>query len=253
MKSTPLISVVMNCHNGGKYLKEAIDSVYAQSYSNWEIIFLDNASVDDSEVIAQSYDSKLRYYKTPSLVQLHEARNLAIEKCKGDAVAFLDTDDVWLSDKLERQIKLLTKDCKVVYGAYEFIDQYSNRTGIVQDNCPSGFLTATLIRMNPISIGSVMIDSELIKEFKFDENYSIMGDFDLWVRLSHDYVIKSVNGTVELSRQHENNFSDIQKNKWLGERRYFYRKFLRSNSLFKFPGIILYIIKTEFKGLINAR
>ena len=77
MKQTPLISVVRNCYNGEKYLKEAIDSIYAQTYSNWEIIFLDNASVDNSEAIAKSYNSKLLYFKTPKLLQLHEARNLA--------------------------------------------------------------------------------------------------------------------------------------------------------------------------------
>ena len=59
-KDAPLVSVIMNCFNGEKYLHEAIDSVYAQSYHNWEIIFWDNASTDDSACIAKTYDNKLK-------------------------------------------------------------------------------------------------------------------------------------------------------------------------------------------------
>ena len=62
MKS-PLVSVIMNCYNGETYLREAIDSIYAQTYQNWEIIFLDNASTDDSANIAKSYDKKIKYLK----------------------------------------------------------------------------------------------------------------------------------------------------------------------------------------------
>ena len=61
------VSVLMNCYNGEKYLREAIDSVYAQTYPDWEIIFIDNVSTDNSALIAKSYDSRLRYYKTEKI------------------------------------------------------------------------------------------------------------------------------------------------------------------------------------------
>ena len=98
-----------------------------------------------------------------------------------------------------------------------------------------------------------LIDIKLMKRFGFDESYEIMGDFDLWVRLSKVISIKGINEIVELSRRHGSNDSNMRKNRWLYERRYFYKKFLKANSVFRFPAIIGYIIKTEVKGLINAR
>ena len=119
MESTPLISVVINCYNGETFLKNAINSIYAQTYRNWEIIFWDNASTDSSADIAQSYDEKIRYFKDVSTKPLYEARGLAVQKAKGEYLAFLDCDDWWDPYKLEKQISLF-KDTKVgfVYGNY---------------------------------------------------------------------------------------------------------------------------------------
>jgi len=114
-----LISVIINCFNGEKYLREALDSVVIQTYKNWEIIFWDNQSTDISAKIFKSYkDSRLKYYLAPTHTKiLYEARNYALKKTTGDFIAFLDVDDYWLSDKLEKQIPLFN-DPKVglVYG-----------------------------------------------------------------------------------------------------------------------------------------
>ncbi len=103
---SPLISVIMNCLNCAKYLKEAIDSVYAQTYTNWEIIFWDNASTDRSAEIARSYDGRLRYFRGSETVPLGEARNRALEQARGEFIAFLDCDDLWMPQKLEKQLPL---------------------------------------------------------------------------------------------------------------------------------------------------
>ena len=152
-----LVSIIMNCHNSEHYLKEAIDSVYAQTYSNWEIIFWDNASTDSSAKIAQSYDSKLKYYRGGSLVPLYTARNLALEKCQGDAIAFLDCDDVWLNTKLDHQINKYRNGSKFVYGGYEIIDQFSRLTNRIVDRNIVGRITNDLLKFNHISIGCVLI------------------------------------------------------------------------------------------------
>lgn len=82
--SKPLVSVIMNCYNGEKYLHEAIKSVLSQTYSNWEIIFWDNCSSDDSSKIFKSYkDSRLKYFSAPSHEVLYCARNYAVEKKQG--------------------------------------------------------------------------------------------------------------------------------------------------------------------------
>ena len=102
----PLVSIIMNCWNCEKYLREALDSVYAQTYPHWEIIFWDNASTDQSGEMARSYDHRLRYFKGEVTIPLGAARNKALEQAKGEFIAFLDCDDAWLPEKLEKQIPL---------------------------------------------------------------------------------------------------------------------------------------------------
>ena len=103
----PLVSIIMNCYNGKKFLREAIDSVIAQTYTHWEIIFWDNQSTDGSADILKSYDDpRLRYFYAPKHTFLYEARNYAINESCGDLIAFLDVDDWWAPEKLEKQVPL---------------------------------------------------------------------------------------------------------------------------------------------------
>ena len=115
----PLVSVIINCFNGEKYLCEALDSVIIQTYKNWEIIFWDNQSTDKSAEIFKSYkDSRLKYYCASSHANiLYEAKNYALQKANGDFIAFLDVDDWWLPNKLDKQIPLFDDpDVALVYG-----------------------------------------------------------------------------------------------------------------------------------------
>ena len=124
----PNISVIMNCFNGEKYLREAIDSIYAQTYPNWEIIFWDNASSDNSSRIANSYDKKLKYYRSDKNTRLGEARVNALEKALGDYVAFLDVDDIFLPFMLEEQLNTFnnsTEELGFVYRRVEFFSDVS--------------------------------------------------------------------------------------------------------------------------------
>ena len=109
MLRQPLVSIIINCFNGEEYLREALESVISQTYKNWEIIFWDNQSTDKSAEIFKSYqDSRLKYYLASSHTKiLYEARNYALKKATGDFIAFLDADDYWLPDKLEKQIPLI--------------------------------------------------------------------------------------------------------------------------------------------------
>ena len=131
----PLVSIIMNCYNSGRFLKEAIDSVYAQTYSNWEIIFWDNASTDNSSDIAQKYDDRLKYYRNSKTTEIGEARNLALSKVSGNYLAFLDCDDLWMPNKLNLQVDLLENnfDSKFCYGGVHYIDEYGKK---IRDTIP---------------------------------------------------------------------------------------------------------------------
>ncbi|MEC7100177.1 MAG: glycosyltransferase family A protein, partial [Pseudomonadota bacterium] len=98
LKKTPLISILVNCYNGEKFLYYAIKSILDQSYKNWEIIFFDNKSSDNSlDIIKKFKNKKIKIFinKTKNIFSLYKARNLALKKTKGDLIAFLDTDDTW--------------------------------------------------------------------------------------------------------------------------------------------------------------
>jgi len=248
-----LVSIIINCYNSDEYLSEALDSVFAQSFSNWEVIFWDNNSTDKSAKIARSYGNKLKYYKSNQTTTLYEARNCALDQCNGDYVAFIDCDDIWIEDKLEKQIELAMNGYDFVYGGYNSINSDGKVTSEWSNNFISGDLTNALFKKNLISIGCALIKKSLLDEIKFDPYYDLLGDFDLWVRLSLENSIGAVPSIVELSRQHSSNISIKLNEKWLAERRYFYSKHINFINFLKYPWLIYYILKTEILGLLGKR
>ena len=96
MTNEPLVTILMNCYNGEKYLKDSLNSLISQSYKNWELIFWDNQSNDRSKKIFDTFnDARLKYYKAQNHEKLYVARNQALSKAKGEYIAFLDVDDLW--------------------------------------------------------------------------------------------------------------------------------------------------------------
>ena len=105
------VSIIVNCYNGSKYLKNCLDSIKKQSYRNYELIFWDNKSQDNSKEIFLNFidDARFKYFESDTHTTLYEARNLAIEKTSGDYIAFLDTDDWWVEDYLSNRIKIFNE------------------------------------------------------------------------------------------------------------------------------------------------
>ena len=101
-----LVSIIINCYNSEQYIKETIQSVILQTYKNWELIFYDNQSTDNSYKIYKRFkDKRLKYYKSKKFEKLGLARKNALIKAKGDFIAFLDSDDLWKKNKLKTQLK----------------------------------------------------------------------------------------------------------------------------------------------------
>ena len=253
MINPPTVSVVINCYNGEKYLREAVNSVYAQTYQYWEIIFWDNASTDLTSMIAQSYDDHLKYYYSARNTSLYKARNMALEKCTGEYIAFLDCDDIWESSKLEEQMALISDKVGVLYTKYDIIDDKGLIISSGRRVTANNNFTNALFKYNPISISSVLIKRSLLEEEIFDPFYNLLGDYDLWVRLSMRTTITGIDKTLQYSRKHANNSSDRLGNLWLQERRYFYQKIIKLINIIKYPWLLYYIFRIEFKGLYGGR
>lgn len=111
LKKKKLVSIILNCFNGEKFLKKTLDSIKLQSYKNWELIFIDNHSTDNSKLIFKSYkDKRFKYFKTKKHLSLYSARNFGVNKSKGDFISFIDADDWWIKNKIEKQITLFFKN-----------------------------------------------------------------------------------------------------------------------------------------------
>ena len=130
-KKFPLVSVIVNCYNGQKYLKDCLRSIVNQTYKNWELIFWDNFSTDQSKKVLNEFnDKRIKYFKSKKFLPLYKARNLAIQKAKGDYISFLDTDDLWKKNKLFEQIKILKKRIKILKLSIQIISIIIKKRGL---------------------------------------------------------------------------------------------------------------------------
>ena len=101
-----LVSIILNCRNGEKYLDQALKSIKNQDYENWELIFFDNNSTDKSyHIFKKNFDERFKYFKSSEVLKLYKARNEALKNCNGDIISFLDCDDWWSSDYLSSRQK----------------------------------------------------------------------------------------------------------------------------------------------------
>jgi glycosyltransferase involved in cell wall biosynthesis len=221
-KKIPLVSIIMNCYNGEAYLKESIESILSQTYKNWELIFWDNLSKDNSAKVLKNYkDERLKYFISEKHTPLYEARNLAIEKSEGEYIAFLDTDDIWVKNKLELQMKyFFTKDVGVVFSNLWIAKKDLKKKKLYEKNIfPRGNIYKSLIKKYNIGIITAVIKKQYYEKLgkKFDERFSIIGDFDLFLRLAKICLIESIQEPLAFYRLHGKNLSNLNKFKEIEE------------------------------------
>ena len=227
----PLVSIIMNCFNGEKYLLQSINSVLEQKYKNWELIFWDNKSTDNSKKIFQSTnDQRFKYFYSEEHTSLYKARNLAIEKANGTYLSFLDTDDYWLPNKLEDQVNLINKkNPGVIYGnLWVYSDQKNKRKIFFKKKLYEGDIFKKLIEDYSVAITTVMIKKSLFLKIdkKFDERFNHIGDFDLILRLSKITSFAALQHPTVVYRAHGSNLSTVDRlgsvkemEAWLNENR----------------------------------
>ena len=256
MANLPLISVIMNCHNGERYLKDSIKSLINQSYKKWELIFWNNCSNDNSKLICKNFkDKRIKYFENSKLISLYKARNLAIKKSKGKYICFLDTDDWWTNNKLIKQVDFFKKNKKVkfLYTNYFQFDQKNNTKKIFfKKQLPSGKITQNLLDHYCIGILTVMIKKEIFDNFKFNNKLNIIGDYDLFIRLSLKYELKCIQLPLAYYRVHSLNYSSLKLSEynfeiseWLNKNE---RNFKKKYSLFNLRKIYF---KNKIKMILN--
>jgi len=232
----PLVSVIMNCFNGERYLRDSIDSVISQTYKNWEIIFWDNQSSDKSAKIFKDYkDDRLKYYCAESHIEiLYRARNYALKKANGEFIAFLDVDDWWLPEKLEKQIPLFKDpDVGLVYGnAWLFFEKKNKKKIYRKGNLPTGKILNELLNDYVIGSATYVIRKKSLEslEYCFNDDFHIIGDFDINIRLAAKWKVKCVQSAVAFIRVHGKNLSLLHREKEIHELKVWFKE-MKNNQL----------------------
>ena len=255
-ENKPLVSVIMNCHNGGKFLEHSVNSIISQTYKNWELIFWDNDSKDDSKKIITKFpDKRIKYFKSKKFNRLYKSRNLAIQNAKGDFISFLDTDDLWQKDKLEKQINFFSKnkDYEIVYSNYNIYDESKKKRFIkFKKVLPSGMVFKQLLRNYTVGIVTICLRSNLFKDNSFNDNFDIIGDFDLFLKFSENKKIGYMHDILAEYRLHKSNLSKkkidehvIELQTWVQANEY--RAKYKGNLKY----IKFYILKLKLKNFLH--
>lgn len=176
-----LCSVIMPAYNAEKYIREAIESVLAQTYENFELIIVNDCSNDSTADIISEYkrlDSRVRLFSQNQNYGCAAARNLAIEKSRGRYIAFIDSDDMWAENKLAVQINSLEAGAfALVYTSYEIVDSQGAR--LKKRRLPSRTTLDMLLKENYICFSGVLLHSKTAKKYKmnsvfFHEDYCFL-------------------------------------------------------------------------------
>lgn len=209
--TTPQVSVLMNCFNGEKYLKEAIDSVFAQTFTDWEIIFWDNNSSDKTAAIAQAYPEQLRYFKGTETIPLYAARNKALEQARGQFIAILDCDDIWLPTKLEKQVPLFNnpKVGLVYCDTFYLKDNVHSKQLYKTRPFYTGECFKELFLNYFLSLETVVYRKAALDQldYYFDPRFDMVGDADIARRIGLHWHLDMVNEPLAKWRIHDNNLS----------------------------------------------
>lgn len=228
MQNKLLVSVIVNCFNGEKYLSEAIESVISQNYTNWELIFWDNISTDLSAEIFNKYnDRRLKYFLADKHTNLSEARALAIEKSQGELITFLDVDDYWKNSILETQVALY-KDNDVVFscGNFYIIKEHSRKNKVFKKSkIPSGYVLNNLLLSYSVGLLTLAVRRSAYNSVGgFSSDYHIIGDFDLVMRLAKNGKMGSFQEPLAFCRKDGNNESIIKADLNIKELKSWYKK-----------------------------
>jgi len=185
------VSVIIPTYNRAYFLKEAIDSVLAQTYKDYELIVVDDGSEDETAQIVKQYQNKLRYIFIPHQ-GVSRARNIGIQEAKGELIAFLDSDDLWLPQKIEMQVTFFTSHPEaLVCQTEEIWIRNGLRVNPKKYHLkPSGMIFAPSLKRCLISPSAVMMRKRLFDEVGlFDETMPACEDYDLWLRVTAKYPV----------------------------------------------------------------
>lgn len=260
-----LISVIIPLYNSERYISETIESVINQTYQNWELIVIDDYSTDSSREIVKEYekkDTRIRLIESETnFGGPARPRNIGIENAKGKYIAFLDSDDVWLVEKLEKQVEVLAdSDYDIIHTLAYSIDTQSNKIGLLNNqkvyNALHPFLSDLTIFYfsNYVNINTVLMKKDKDLRFREDKYLVALEDWFFWIENlyngKHYYLIEEnlINYRVDI-----NSISDRKSDKSYKKAFYLYALLLNDNKISLGLFISCYIVNTLKTILRNIK
>ena len=228
--SNEKISVIIPTYNQADLLKKAIQSVLNQTYKNWELIIINNYSTDNTEEIVENFeDQRIKIFNFKNNGVIAASRNYGLNKSTGKYISFLDSDDFWVKEKMEKTFKFLKKDFNFIFHNEIWLWPCGFKKKINYGPLEKFKFKEMLLKGNTVSTSSVTIEKNFLKQLKgFNESKKMIGteDYDLWLRISLSenckayfikdylgyYVIHSNNNSKNFWRQLSSEFHVIDKN-----------------------------------------
>ncbi len=213
----PAVSVLMPVYNADKYVKEAINSILNQTFKDFELIVLNDASGDLSKDIILSFqDTRIRYIENEENKGLAFSRNRLLSEVRGQYIAWLDADDIAYPTRLEEEHRFLEKHTvhAMVASWARIIDSEGKPTGnYIKSFIPNEYLSALLLFVNYFVQSSVMLRKSALPDVHYRPEFPPTEDYELWVRIAAGYPVAILAKTLVDYRIHTSNISSVQQQK----------------------------------------
>ncbi len=258
--AVPTISIVLPTFNRREFLPSAIESVFAQTLTDWELIIADDGSGADTRTYLRSLEDppRVQVLYLPHTGRPAAVRNVALRQARGEYVAFLDSDDIWPPMKLEAQIASLRRHPtrKWSYTRFGLVDAAGNPTGSTHPRgrpAPAGWILERLLKGETVvALSSVVVVRQLLEQLgPFDEQLLMCEDDELYFRLAAESEIDVIDETLTLKRRHRQHFGD-DVTAWRDRRRVF-EKMLSTDGDGRFGSILRRLRAEMAAGLASSQ
>jgi glycosyltransferase involved in cell wall biosynthesis len=198
LEVSPLVSIVIPTYNRARLLRRAIQSVLNQTYQNFELIIVDDYSTDNTESMVKSFrDDRIRYLQHSKNRGAVAARNTGIKAAKGEYIAFQDSDDVWLPEKLDKQIRAFisgSPSIGVVYTSYLLLGENGDRFYYPPSDVKltEGDLYYPLLECNFIGTPTAVVKKACFEKVGVFENFPRLQEWSLWLRISRHFCFRHI-------------------------------------------------------------
>ena len=248
----PMVSVVMPVYNAGSFLREAIDSVLAQTFADFEFVIVNDASKDDSLSVMRMYnDPRIIIVDNSENLGISDSLNKAINLASGEFIARMDADDIMLPQRLEMQVRRMKEDAAIAVLAtlVEFVNTDGEVTGTWSTDqktlsCES--IRQTMAKTNCIAHPSVMMRKDVVEKFPYRRNYHGAEDWDLWLRLLYaNHRIEKIPQILLQYRMHPASITSLQKAEHTLENRLL--RIRRNAMQWSFNGFALLVLNAQLR------